>query len=217
MESARPGLTVLLVDDHPLVRQGLASMLERESWVGRVAEAATVREGEHAAVLERPDLAVVDLGLPDGTGLDLIRRIRQAAPDCAILVLTMTRDDHLVRDCLAAGASGYVLKDTAPPAVVNALRAVADHGVVLGPQVTADPPEALPAPLNRLLPRDVRLLALVADGQTNAQIARKLGLAEKTVRNRFTRILAVLGAADRVQAVLLAREKGLTIGHPAAR
>ena len=211
MQPSRTGLTILVVDDHPVVRRGLTSMLEQESWVDRVVEAATVREGERVAVAEKPGLAVVDLGLPDGSGLELIRRIRQSVRDCAVLVLTMTRDDTLVRTCLAAGASGYLLKDTAPSAVVNALRTVADGGLVLGPQVSTEaaPAGALPAPLNRLPPRDLRLLALVAGGYTNAQIAGKLGLAEKTVRNRFTGVLAVLGVADRVQAVLLAQEKGL--------
>jgi two-component system nitrate/nitrite response regulator NarL len=214
MQPSRPGLTILVVDDHPVVRRGLTSMLDQEPWVSRVVEAATVREGERVAVAEKPGLAVVDLGLPDGSGLDLIRRIRQSVRGCAVLVLTMTRDDTLVRTCLAAGASGYLLKDTAPSAVVNALRTVADGGLVLGPQVSADaasagPRDALPAPLNRLPPRDLRLLALVAAGYTNAEIAGKLGLAEKTVRNRFTGVLAVLGVADRVQAVLLARDKGL--------
>jgi two-component system nitrate/nitrite response regulator NarL len=166
------------------------------------------------------DVAVVDLGLPDYDGVELVRRLRQAVPHCPILVLTLTRDEASVRRCLDAGANGYVLKETAPDVVVNAVRAVHDGGLVLGPRVTARPlasrgEGALPAPLDRLSARDLRLLVLVAKGQRNAQIARALGISEKTVRNRLTGILDALGVADRLQAALLARDKGL-LGPPAS-
>jgi two-component system, NarL family, nitrate/nitrite response regulator NarL len=214
--------TVLVVDDHPLVRHGLRVLLEVESWVGRILEAATAREAEQLAVAERPDVAVVDLSLPDQkgsppeqNGLELVRRLRRTVPDCAVLVLTMTRSESTVRACLDAGACGYLLKDTAPRAVVSAIRAVLDGGLVLGPQVTTEPAgkppttRRLPAPLDRLAPYDIRLLTLVASGYRNGEIARTLGISEKTVRNRLSGILAQLGVADRVQAVLLAREGGL--------
>jgi DNA-binding NarL/FixJ family response regulator len=134
-----------------------------------------------------------------------------------VLVLTMTRDEGVVRACLAAGAGGYLLKDSPPDAVVRAVRTVLDGGLVLGPEVAgaARPPGAharatpLPSPLNRLSPVELRLLRLVAEGRTNPHIAAELGVAEKTVRNRVSVLLSTLGVEDRVQAALLAREKGL--------
>lgn len=129
MPMTAPASTVLMVDDHPIVRRGLATLLGMEPWVARVVEAASVRETQERAVTERPDAAVVDLGLPDGDGLELIGRIRRAVPGCAVVVLTMTREETVVRACMAAGARGYLLKDTAPSVIVNSVRAVLD-GVV---------------------------------------------------------------------------------------
>jgi DNA-binding NarL/FixJ family response regulator len=156
---------------------------------------------------------VVDLGLPDGDGVELVRRLRRN-PGCPVLVLTMTRDEGVVRACLAAGAGGYLLKDSPPDAVVRAARTVLDGGLVLGPEVAraALPrgrPDRLPPPLDRLSPADLRLLTLLAEGRTNPGIAAELGVAEKTVRNRVSVLLGVLAVEDRVQAALLAREKGL--------
>jgi two-component system, NarL family, nitrate/nitrite response regulator NarL len=206
-------VTVLLVDDHPLLRRGLAAMLGLEDWVGRVVEAGSVREGAALGAVEAVDVAVVDLGLPDGSGVDLVRRLRRT-PGCPVLVLTMTRDDAAVRECLTAGATGYVLKDSPPDAVVRAARTVLDGGLVLGPEVASaalprSGASALPPPLDRLTPADLRLLTLLARGRTNAEAARELGVAEKTVRNRVALMLGVLGVADRVQAALLARDGGL--------
>lgn len=205
--------TVLLVDDHPLLRRGLAALLGLEPWVGRVVEAGSVREGATVGAVEGADMAVVDLGLPDGSGVDLVRRLRRT-PGCPVLVLTMTRDDATVRDCLAAGAGGYILKDTAPEAVVRAAQTVFEGGLVLGPGVAfaalpGHRAPTLPAPLDRLSPGDLRLLALLAHGRTNAELARETGVTEKTVRNRVALMLGVLGVADRVQAALLARDRGL--------
>lgn len=207
------GAVVLVVDDHPIVRRGLAALLAVESWVARVVEAAGVREGHERAVTERPDVAVVDLNLPDGDGLDLLPRLRRAVPGCGLLVLTMSRDESVVRACLAAGAAGFVLKDTEPPAIVRSVRAVLDGDLVLGPQVAAaalrPAPARLAPPLDRLTPTELRILGLVARGTGNAAIAGALGVAEKTVRNRLSAILVTIGAADRVQAALLGRDAGL--------
>lgn len=212
MGEERP-VTVLLVDDHPLVRRGLGALLGLEPWVGRIVEAGTVADGARTAVLEDVDVAVVDLGLPDGDGVDLVRKLRRA-PGCPVLVLTMTRDSAAaVQECLDAGAAGYVLKDTAPAVVVRAVRSVLDGAVVLGPNVTNRPARRRwPAPLDRLSPTEIRLLTLVAQGRTNPEIGHELGVTEKTVRNRVSMMLATLGVADRLQAALLARELGMLDG-----
>lgn len=211
-DDVRPAL-VLLVDDHPVVRRGLAAMLAGEPWVGRLIEAGTVAEALRLAVLEKPDAAVVDLGLPDGDGVSLIRRLRHAVPGCLALVLTMTQDDTTVQACLAAGATGYLLKESAPDALLPALRTVLDGGLVLGPQVASGALSGvrrdIPAPFDVLSPRELQHVGLLADGLSGAQIAATLNVTEKTVRNQMAAILAKLGIADRVRVALLARDAGL--------
>ena len=213
--AASGGVTVLMVDDHPVLRHGLAALLTAEDWAGRVVEASGAVEGARLAILERPQLAIVDLGLPDGSGIGLITRIRQTVPDCAIVVLTMTTEDSAVEASLNAGARGYLLKDTPPQALVLALRTAAEGGTVLGPGIgvgvfgRGTKSGEISAPLNRLSPRDLTLLRLLGEGRGNSEIARQINVSEKTVRNRLSTIYSVLGVADRVQAALLAREKGL--------
>jgi two-component system, NarL family, nitrate/nitrite response regulator NarL len=206
-------VAVLLVDDHPLIRRGLAALLALEPWVLRVVEAGSIADGAREGAIEAVDVAVVDLGLPDGDGVELVTRLRRA-PGCPVLVLTMNGDESAVRACLTAGATGYVLKSSPPDVVVRAARTVLDGGLVLGPEVAgaalpARPATRLPPPLDRLSPTDLRLLGLVAQGRTNARIAREMEIAEKTVRNRLSRVLDLLGVQDRVQAALLARDLGL--------
>lgn len=206
--------TVLIVDDHPVLRRGLATLLADQPWVASVTEAGSVGEAARQAVLERPGLAVVDLGLPDGCGTDLIRRIRASVPDCIVVVLTMDPDDATVQTCLAAGARGYLLKHTPPPALVRALHTAAEGGVVLGPEVgcgalSRERDSRPPAPLDRLNAKDLTLLKLLGEGRSNGEIGRVVGVSEKTVRNRLSAVYSTLGVADRVQAALLAREKGL--------
>ncbi|MEJ3750276.1 response regulator transcription factor [Actinomycetes bacterium KLBMP 9797] len=203
--------TVLVVDDHPIVRLGMAAVLRAEPWVVRVLEAATLAAARQAVTLDHPDMAIVDLGLPDGDGLSLIRELPSIAPGCAALVMTMTNDPATVRAVLDAGARGYVLKDSAPELVAAAVRTVAAGGRVLGPDV-ADraAPAAVPAPFDRLSPRELRLARLVAAGRTNRQIADQLSITEKTVRNQVAQVTAKLGVPDRFQAALLAHRLGLT-------
>jgi DNA-binding NarL/FixJ family response regulator len=212
---ARDGRTVLVVDDHPVVRHGMAAMLAAESWVDRVVEAGTVAEARRAATTDQPDVAVVDLTLPDGDGVRLIRDLPAIAPRCATLVVTMTNDTGTVRAALDAGARGYVLKDAAPDVLVAAVRTVAAGGRVLGPRVDdgsgADRRGARPpAPFDTLTPRELRLAVLVGEGRTNREIGAALSISEKTVRNQVAIVTAKLGVADRVQAALLARRVGLT-------
>jgi DNA-binding NarL/FixJ family response regulator len=202
--------TVLVVDDHPIVRWGMASMLAAEPWIGRVVEAGALHEARQCATLERPDVAVVDLGLPDGDGVSLIRELRTLVPSCAVVVVTMTNDPGTVHTALEAGARGYVLKDAAPNVIVAAVRTVAAGGRILGSGVEA---HALggrpPAPFDALTPRELQIVRLLATGRSSREIARALSLSEKTVRNQVSIISGKLGVADRVQAALLAQRAGL--------
>ncbi len=210
--SSEPSV-VLLVDDHPVVRRGLVALLSAESWIGRIIEAGSIATAAKLAVLDRPDTAIVDLGLPDGDGVGLIRLLRRSVPDCAVVVLTMTQDDATVQACLEAGAAGYLLKESAPDALLPALRTVRDGGMVLGPQVATTAlvgmRRSAPSPFNLLTPRELQHVGLLAAGRSGAQIADALNVTEKTVRNQMAGILAKLGMADRVQVALLARDAGL--------
>ncbi|MFF0717491.1 response regulator [Micromonospora sp. NPDC003816] len=207
---------VLIVDDHPVVRRGLRIMLEGEGWVSAVLEAATCAEAIRLVMTEPVDVVAMDIGLPDGDGVEATRRIVRDRPATAVLMLTMADDDEVVSRSLHAGARGYLLKDTDPDVIVDALRTVAGGGLVLGPRVgprvLADlqrRPVELPAPFNQLTPRERDILRYLSAGETNARIARRVGLSEKTVRNQLSAVFAKLGVSDRVQAALLARDVGL--------
>lgn len=208
---------VLVVDDHPVVRRGLRTMLEGEPWVAAVVEAATVAEAIRAAVTAKAHVVAMDVALPDGDGIEATRRIMVAAPQTKILVLTMADDDDTVARALRAGARGYLLKSTPPDTVVDALRTVAGGGVVLGPDVGVAllaglrrAPAQLPPPFDQLTSREREILARLVAGDSNAQIGRKLGISDKTVRNQLSAVFGKLSVSDRVQAALLARDAGIT-------
>jgi DNA-binding NarL/FixJ family response regulator len=207
---------VLLVDDHPVVLKGLQRMLEGEAWVAEVTEARTVADAVRAAVTQRIQVVAMDVALPDGDGVEATRRILQARPDVKVLMLSMTDDEDVVERALRAGARGYVRKDTDPDTVIDALRAVASGGVVLGPKVGATlltslqrAPATLPPPFDQLTARERDILARLVCGDTNALIARHLGVSEKTVRNQMTSVLTKLGVPDRTHAALLAHRAGI--------
>lgn len=217
MSSVLPeqGMTVLLVDDHPVVRRGLKALLAVQPWVRGIAEADSVASALAAAENQRPEVAVVDLGLPDGDGLELTKRLRAALPGCAVLVLTMTADAGRARSLLAAGASGYLAKETDPDLVIDSIRTVAQGGLVLGPNLDrravlgAGPHSALQGPFDRLTPRELQIVTLLGAGRSNVEIARRLQLADKTVRNQVSSILVKIGARDRVDAARMVRDHGL--------
>lgn len=186
----------------------MSALLTAESWVGRVVEAGTLAEARRSATVDVPDIAVVDLTLPDGDGITLLRELAAIAPGCRALVMTMTADAGTIRAALDAGARGYVLKDSDPDLVVAAVRTVAAGGRVLGPRV--DESAATPPPFDTLTPREVRLVRLLADGRTNRQIGEALGIGEKTVRNQTAQVMAKVGVADRVRLALLVHRSGLT-------
>lgn len=210
------GRLVLLVDDHPVVRRGLVALLAAQPWVRATREASSVAEAVAAATSSPPDVAVVDLGLPDGNGLDLIGRLARIAPHCRVLVLTMNSDAGHVRAALEAGAHGFLVKETDPELVVDSVKTVAGGGTVIGPHldrfdlVGADAREpAVAAPFDRLTARELQLVRNLAAGRSNAEIARRLDVSEKTVRNQVALVTAKIGVADRVQAALLARDRGI--------
>lgn len=209
-------LRVLLVDDHPLVLSGLSAILAGEPGV---AVAATARDAASAMALVKPgafDVAVVDLRLPDVDGAQLCRRLLLADPRLRVVVLTMHAGENLVRSALAAGASGYVLKDADPDEVVDTIRQVARGNLVLGararPAVADSLGERRPVAVEALTGRERQILDLLARGLPTATIAERLGLAPKTVRNRLTDVFAKIGVADRAAAVAVARDAGLGIG-----
>jgi two-component system nitrate/nitrite response regulator NarL len=209
-------IRVLIVDDHPVVRRGLRVMLEGESWVSEVSEAASVEEAVREAVTCQADVIAMDVVLPDGDGVDATRKILEACPDAAVLMLTMADDDDIVARALSAGARGFLLKDTDPDMVIDALRTVASGGVVLGPGVGPTvltalrrAPAVLPPPFDRLTQRELEIVNRLAVGDSNAQIARQLNVSEKTIRNQMSAVFNKLEVSDRVQAALLARDAGL--------
>ena len=204
----------LVVDDHPVFRRGLRSLLDEEPWVARVEEAATAEAAVEIAVREDAAVIAMDVRLPDGNGIDATARILARRPGTAVLLLTTVCNEDVVRRGLRAGAKGYLLKDTDLEAVVDALRTVCGGGLVLGPRVPASvlsgpAPDGTPAPFDRLTPRERVLAEHLADGRTNGQIARTLGLSEKTVRNGVSALLAKLAVPDRLAVALLARDVGL--------
>ena len=196
---------VLVVDDHPLFRDGLTSLL---GTVEDIDVVASVGDGESAvrqALEHRPDVVMMDLNLPGVPGLEATRRILEALPDCGVLVLTMLADEASVVASLRVGARGYLLKEAAQHEVLAAIRTVAAGGAVYGPKVAArlldtDRPGDLTA-------RESEVLALLANGLSNSEIARDLGLSLKTVQNHVSHVLAKLQVKDRTQAAL--RMRGL--------
>lgn len=199
-------IRVLVVDDHPLFRAGLAGLLET---VEDVEVVAAVGDGE-AAVRRcaelAPDVVLMDLNLPGLPGLEATRRIAALRPAPAVLVLTMVDDDDTVTAALGVGARGYLLKGAVQEEVLAALRTVAAGGVVIG----AGAASARRSAAHRRAPdapREAEVLALVADGRSNAEIARDLGLSLKTVQNHVSNVLTKLQVRDRTQAAL--RMRGL--------
>jgi DNA-binding NarL/FixJ family response regulator len=206
-------IRVLLVDDHEVVRRGLRDLLEGEQDITVVAEAGSVREGVTVAQASQPEVAVVDLQLPDGNGVDLCRQLRNLTPAPHCLVLTAFDDDQAVMDAISAGAAGYLLKQVRGQDVVHAVREVAAGRSLLDPVTTARLLERMRKPaeeqiLDRLTAQEKKVLALVGEGMSNREIAGQLFLAEKTVKNYVTSVLAKLGMERRTQAVAwMARRK----------
>ncbi len=198
---------VLLVDDHEVVRRGLRDLLDTEDDVEVVGEAGSVDEAMVRARAARPDVAVIDMRLPDGDGLELCRQLRALPEPPRCLVLTAFDDEQALIGAINAGASGYLLKQVRGQDLVNAVREVAAGGSLLDPITTSRVLDRLrqtskeePDELAALTERERKVLELIGEGLTNRQIAERLFLAEKTVKNYVTSVLAKLGFERRTQA-----------------
>jgi DNA-binding NarL/FixJ family response regulator len=203
-------IRVLIVDDHRVVREGLRSFLDVQDDVVVVGEAADGRQAVALAEQLRPDVILLDLKMPDGDGVDALRTLRELGNPARVLVVTSFIEPAAVLPAVRAGAAGCVYKDIDPQALAAAIRSVHHGHSLLHPEVArllAAGDAAVD--LSRLTPRERQVLAEVGKGRSNREIARALGLAEKTVKTHVSAILAKLGVQDRTQAALRAVRDGL--------
>lgn len=201
-------IRVFLVDDHEVVRRGLADLLEAEDDIEVVGEAGTAGMALAGIASTSPAVAVLDVRLPDGNGVEICREVRARDPHIACLMLTSFSDDEALFDAIMAGASGYLLKDVKGRDLVGAIRRVAAGESLLDPAVTGKVLERLrngdeeDPRLASLSDQERRILELIAEGMTNRQIAERLHLAEKTVKNYVSNLLAKLGMQRRTEAAV---------------
>ncbi|GAA2574496.1 MULTISPECIES: response regulator [Streptomyces] len=216
-EQPGPGdpIRVFLLDDHEVVRRGVRDLLDDEPGITVVGEAGTVEQALVRVPALRPHVAVLDVRLPDGDGVGVCRELRSRMPELACLMLTSFDDEEALLDSIMAGAAGYVLKQIQGSDLVNAVRTVSAGQSLLDPsaatklmarlrgeQTREEVPDALPG----LTDREREILALIGEGLTNRQIGQRLYLAEKTVKNHISRLLAKLGVERRIQAAVIATQ-----------
>lgn len=214
-------IRVGIVDDQALVREGLRALLERSDDIAVVGEAAGGREGFALAASQRPDVLLMDIRMPDGDGLEATRQIATdpGLEHVRVVMLTTFDTDEYIFDALRAGAAGFLLKDTSPEEMREAMRTIARGDALLSPAVTERVMQAAAASpsfrstrlLDELTERERDVLTQIATGQSNAEIAANLYMSPATARTHVGRILAKLGARDRAQLVILAYETGLLI------
>jgi DNA-binding NarL/FixJ family response regulator len=208
-------IRVVIADDHPIVREGMSALLTSLEGFVVAGVAATGREAVREVVTTRPDVAVLDLQMPDLDGIAATKEIARAAPDVAVLVLTMFADDDSVFAAMRAGARGYLVKGAEQDEIARAIRAVAAGEAIFGPAVahrvlaflTGSSTPDVPFP--ELTARERQILDLLAAGLSNGAIGAKLGVAVKTVANNVSAIFAKLQVADRAAAIIRARDAGL--------
>ena len=210
-------IRVLIADDHPLFRDGLRAMLAAAAETELVGEATTGDEAIAQAADLQPDVLLMDLQMPGTNGIEATRRIRQTSPHIAILVVTMFSDDDSVFAALRAGAQGYVLKGADRAELLRAIIAISRGEAIFSPAIAKRlmrhfatlSAEPMPTVFPELTDRERAILELIAQGRSNTEIANRLVLSPKTVRNHISNILSKLQVADRTQAIIRAREAGL--------
>lgn len=223
MKSSTSAIRVLLVDDSTLVRRGIRSVITAHSQQGAiqvVGEAANVAEAMTEVLRLKPDVVLLDLRLPDGSGIDVCRRIHTEAPETRVLVLTSFVDDNLVYNAVIAGAHGYLMKEVDPPALLEAITKAAAGQSILTPDITQRVMKMLrngtsskdgTSDLSSLSQQERRVLACVAEGLTNKQTGERLGLSENTVKNYLINVFEKLQVKRRSQAAALYVEQ---VGRP---
>jgi two-component system, NarL family, response regulator DevR len=210
-------IRVYLLDDHEIVRRGLIALLESAGDIEVIGESGSALEATRRIPALRPDVAILDARLPDGSGIDVCRDIRSADPDIRALILTSYQDDEALFSAIMAGAAGYVLKQIKGTDLLDAVRRVSAGQSLLDPIVTQQVLERIrngtdtePKELSALTQQERRILELIAEGMTNRQIGEQLFLAEKTIKNYVSSLLAKLGVERRTQAAILANR---LLGH----
>jgi DNA-binding NarL/FixJ family response regulator len=211
--AAKPKIRLMLVDDHEVVRLGLRALFKQTGRVDVVAEAGTVADAIAQAAKHRPDLVLMDLRLPDGTGLDACREILSANPGTRVLFLTSHSDEEAVTSTILAGAAGYLLKEIGSTALIQAIETVYSGESILDPKVTRAVLNRMSllaagagtgrAPDEKLSPQERRILGLVVEGKTNKEIAKALDLSDKTVKNYLSNAFQKLNVRRRSQAAAL--------------
>ncbi|MDP9245947.1 MAG: response regulator transcription factor [Chloroflexota bacterium] len=214
-------IRVLLVDDHELVRQGIAAMLAKADDLTIVGEARTGREAVEYARRELPDVILMDVRMPDMDGLEATKKIKEERPRTAVVMLTMHENPAYLREAVRAGAAGYLLKDVSREELIDAIRQVATGGAFIESQMLKGmlsemkPQGPVPAAARNLTKREREILSLVAEGMSNREIAERLVLSPETVKSHVAAILEKLGVSDRTQAAIYAVRNGLVEGMTA--
>lgn len=192
-------ISVMIIDDHEVVRRGIAEVVDRANGLHVIAEAGSVAEAVRRAELMIPQVALVDLRLPDGTGIDIIRELRERVPQVKCIVLTSFDDDDALAEALDAGAKAYLLKSVRGAEITDVIRAVADGRVLLDERTVTRRRADHDDPTADLTPSERKVLQLIGDGLSNREIGEKLGVAEKTVKNHITSLLSKMGMQRRTQ------------------
>ena len=213
---------VVLVDDHEMVRLGLRALFEGYPHIQVVGEAGTIADAVRSVEQLKPDIVLLDVRLPDGSGLDACPTIRKTSPDTKILILTSFLDDRMIDQAINAGAEGYLLKEIDGPGLVRSLEEILEGQSVLAPAVTrhvmermrqGDKPGSTVHKLDLLSPQERRVIALVAEGLTNKEIGLRLGLSDKTVKNYLSNLMEKLGISRRSEAAALYVRHGATLAN----
>ena len=212
-------LRILIADDHPLFRDGLRALLQAAPDMELVGDATTGDEAASLAAELQPDVVLMDIQMPGRSGVEATRRIVQGSPHIRVLVVTMFEDDRTVFAAMRAGARGYVLKGASSSEMLRAIQAVGGGEAIFSPGIAVrlteyfamSQPSASPPIFPELSDREREILELIAQGRSNAEIAARLVLSPKTVRNHVSNVLHKLQAADRTEAAIRAREAGLGI------